>query len=203
MQGVMIRPMRSATRMLVFAGIVGGVASLILTIEKISLLRQELDVATGQQSQPAALGCDFSRWASCSGVMSSEQAEAFGFSNQLLGVVGFAVVLTLGIVYASGASTPRWIWAGLQAGVTAGIAFVTWLQIQSIYVIGLLCVYCIAVWIVMIPLFVMVTRESLRIWVPRSVVTRLLHDWTLLVVMLWYVAVAGMVFIEFGSSVFS
>ena len=131
--------------------------------------------------------------------MASPQSEAFGFPNSFLGVIGFAVVLTLGVVLLAGGTAKGWIWGGLQAGTVFGIAFVTWLQFQSIYNIGALCPYCMVVWAVMIPLFVWVTRHSLRLTAPEAGVTRFVGNWSVLIVALWYVAVLAAIWFEFGS----
>jgi uncharacterized membrane protein len=141
-------------------------------------------------------------WVSCSSVIASPQSAAFGFPNAFIGVVGFAIVLTLGVVWLSGAPVRGWIWGGLQAGTVFGIAFVTWLQVQSIYEIGALCPYCMVVWAVMIPLFVGVTRHSLRLWAPDATITRFASNWTVLIVALWYVAVLAAIWFEFGTRVF-
>ena len=98
-----------------------------------------------------------------------------------------------------GAPVKGWIWGGLAAGTVFGILFVTWLQIQSIYSIGALCPYCMVVWAVMIPLFVGVTRHSLRLVAPNSVTTRVVSNWTVLIVALWYVVVLAAIWFEFGS----
>ena len=71
------------------------------------------------------------------------------------------------LVAAAGAAvlaSPRplapWFWAGLQAGTAAGLVFVHCLAWQSSMVIGALCPYCIAVWIVTITAFVHVTARN-------------------------------------------
>ncbi|GAB2496869.1 hypothetical protein D9R06_09395 [Kocuria marina subsp. indica] len=51
----------------------------------------------------------------------------------------------------------------LQAGVTLAAIFVHWLIWVSLYRIGALCPYCMAVWAVAIPLFVIVTQRNLRL----------------------------------------
>jgi uncharacterized membrane protein len=188
---------RPPALLLVVSGALGLLASLILSVDKVQQLQDEL---AGKESQ---FRCDFSVWVSCSSVMASAQSEAFGFPNSFIGVIGFAVVLTLGVVWLAGAPVTGWIWAGLQAGTVFGVAFVTWLQVQSIYKIGALCPYCMVVWAVMIPLFVVVTAHSLRRWAPEAGITRVLSNWTTLIVALWYVAVLAAIWFEFGSRVFS
>ena len=55
------------------------------------------------------------------------------------------------------------------------------------------------VWAVMIPLFVGVTRHSLRLVAPEAGITRLVSNWTVLIVALWYVAVVAAIWFEFGT----
>jgi uncharacterized membrane protein len=113
-------------------GLIGLAASLVLTVEKIALLKSPDYIPT----------CSIDPILSCGSIMRTEQAEAFGFPNPLLGITGFAVVLTVGVVLLAGAELPRWFWLGLQAGATFGVVFVHWLIYQSLYVIGALCPYC-------------------------------------------------------------
>jgi len=193
------RPERRAPALLlIVTGAVGLLASLILSIDKVQQLQDKI---AGNES---VFACDFSVWVSCSSVMASPQSAAFGFPNSFLGVIGFAVVLTLGVVWLAETGPARgWIWAGLQAGTVFGIAFVTWLQVQSIYKIGALCPYCMVVWAVMIPLFVGVTRHSLRLIAPEAGITRFVGNWTVLIVALWYVTVLAAIWFEFGTRVFA
>lgn len=187
---------RAPALLLIVTGAVGLFAAFILSVDKVQQLQDQI---AGKES---VFACDFSVWVSCSSVMASPQSAAFGFPNSFIGVVGFAVVLTLGVVWWSGTGAQGWTWAGLQAGTVFGIAFVSWLQVQSIYKIGALCPYCMVVWAVMIPLFVGVTRHSLRLWAPDAGVTRFVANWNVLIVALWYVAILAAIWFEFGARVF-
>lgn len=171
---------------LAIAGAIGTYASTTLTLDKISLLEAQAD------GVEITLGCDLSAFVSCTSVIQTEQASAFGFPNPFLGMVAFAALTMLGVVMASGFRLPRWMWLGLQAGVTLGVAFTMWLQYESIYRIGALCPWCMVVWAVMIPLFVVVTR--------RVTGWRFLRDWTGLVIALWFIALGAMIWFQFGSS---
>jgi uncharacterized membrane protein len=187
--------LRAPALLLIVTGAVGLFASLVLSAEKVQQLQDKL---AGRES---VFSCDFSAWVSCSSVLASPQSEAFGFPNSFIGVTGFAVVLTLGVIWLAGAPVKGWIWAGLQAGTVFGISFVTWLQHETIYEIGALCPYCMVVWVMMIPLFVGVTRHSLRLWAPDAGMTRLVSNWTVLIIALWYVAVAAAIWFQFGTRV--
>lgn len=160
-------------------------ASLILTNDKIELLKAEI---TGENLN---LGCDLSAWVSCSQVVTSDQASAFGFPNSLIGIVAFSVLLTLGVVLATGISLPRWMWLSMEAGAVLGITGVTWLQYESIYQVGYLCPWCMVVWSMMIPIFVVLTA--------RVTGSRFLKNWTVLIIALWFVAVGAAVWFEYGS----
>lgn len=174
---------------LVLAGAIGLLASTILTIDKLNLLTAR---AAGEE---LALGCDLNAFVSCSGVIASEQAEVFGFPNPLIGIAAFAVVVSLGVLLAAGLRLPEWIWLGLNLGALFGIGFITWLQYQSIFVIGRLCPWCMVVWTMMIPIFVLVTA--------RNVPGRFLRNWSGLVIALWYIAVAATIFFVFGDSLWA
>ena len=78
-----------------------------------------------------------------------------------IGIVAFAVIITVGMALLSGATFARWYWLGLQAGVTLGFAFVVWLWSQALYAIHILCPFCMVVWAAMIPLFVWVTIRNI------------------------------------------
>jgi uncharacterized membrane protein len=184
-------------RLLIATGAIGLVAAFILSADKVQQLQDKI---AGKET---AFACDFSVWVSCSSVMASPQSAVFGFPNSFIGVVGFSVVLTLGVVALAGSPLPNWMWTGLQLGTIFGIGFVTWLQVQSIHVIGALCPYCMVVWAVMTPLFVAVTAESLRRFAGRSGLARFVSNWSVLIIALWYVAVAAAIWFKFGSLIFS
>lgn len=179
--------------LMTITGAIGLAAAFQLTVDKFTQLQDKID---GKES---TFNCDFSAFVSCGGVMDSDQASAFGFPNSLLGIVGFSVVMALGVLFWAGAPLRRWAWAGLQAGCLFGIGLVTWLQFQSIYRIELLCPYCMVVWAVMIPLFVSVTAFSLRGIAPRSAVTRLVSNWSVLIVALWYLGIGSAIWFHFGD----
>ncbi|MER7752051.1 vitamin K epoxide reductase family protein [Kitasatospora sp. NPDC097643] len=138
--------------LLLIGGAVGLFASAVLTLDKIRLLKDPSYVPT----------CNINPIISCGSIMRSDQAEAFGFPNSLLGLAGFAVVIAIGAGLLAGAAYRRWFWLGLQAGTVFGIGFVTWLMYQALYRIGALCPYCMVVWAAMIPLFWYTTLHNLR-----------------------------------------
>ena len=136
---------------LVIGGAIGLLASAQLTIEKFHLL----------ENPEAGLSCDISPIVACGAVINTDQAKAFNFPNPMIGLSGFAVLITIGMGMFAGASFKRWFWLGLEAGAIFGVGFVHWLIFESLYRIGALCPYCMVVWTVTIPLFWYITVYNL------------------------------------------
>nr|WP_232836013.1 vitamin K epoxide reductase family protein [Actinocorallia populi] len=177
--------------LLLVAGSIGLLAAFTLAVEKIALLKDPAYVP----------GCSLNPVLSCGSVMSTGQAEAFGFPNPLLGIAAFAMVAAAGAALLAGTVTARWFWLALQTGVTFGVVFVHWLIYQSLYVIGALCPYCMIVWAVTIPLFWYVTLRNLHhghLPGPRRAVQAVTGLHTLPLV-LWFLTITTLIGIEFWS----
>ncbi len=175
--------------LLAIGGAVGLIASSILTIERIMLLEDPEYVPS----------CSFNPLVSCGQVMESWQGSLFGFSNPLIGIGAFAAVTTVGVVVLAGASLPRWFWLGLEVGTVLGVVFVTWLFVQSVYMIGALCPYCMVVWSAMIPIFVYTTGYNLsegHLRAPAGV-RRGFVESRGLITTVWFLIIAALIVIEF------
>ena len=61
--------------------------------------------------------------------------------------------MAVGVALLAGARFDRWFWGMFVAGITGAVAFVVWLFTQSVFVIGVLCPYCLVVWAAVIPMF--------------------------------------------------
>jgi uncharacterized membrane protein len=102
----------------------------------------------------ATPSCDINPFFSCGNVMQSWQATLFfDAPNQLYGVAGFMVVATVGAAMLAGATMRRWFWVMFTLGIFAAYAWLMWMYVQAVFVIGFLCLYCIVVWAIHIPLF--------------------------------------------------
>jgi uncharacterized membrane protein len=145
------RSYRQTAWIFFIGGIVGVIASIELIVQKIGVL-----------SNPDYVpNCDINPILSCGSVISTEQASLLGFPNPILGIIGFTVVVIFGVLLFAGIELPRWMWLSVNAGALAGMFFVIWLVGQSLYVIGALCPWCMAVWLVTIPIFWQVTADNL------------------------------------------
>lgn len=177
---------------LIVGGLVGLLAAAILLIEKIALLEDPDRILT----------CDINPIISCGSVMTTDQAEAFGFPNPLIGVVGFTVVVTIGVVLLSGARLAPWILRGLGVGTTFGVVLVHWLMFQSLYRIGALCPYCMAVWAVTIPLFVATVAQLIRTGAIGSApkpIANIVTEYQAVLVTVWFLVITALITRRFWS----
>lgn len=137
---------------LLVAGAIGLLAAFELSMEKVLVLADP-------EHQP---NCNIGILVSCSTNLGSWQGALFGFPNPFIGLMAWPVVITVGVAMLAGARFARWFWLGFNVGVAGAIVFVGWLIAQSIYVLGVLCPWCMLTWAVTIPTFFAVTLHNLR-----------------------------------------
>jgi uncharacterized membrane protein len=129
--------------LLVIGGAIGLYASFALTMDKIELIKNPNFIPN----------CNINPIISCGSVIKTDQASAFGFPNPFIGLVAFAVLITIGVSLLSGVKYKAWIMKGLMLGSFLGVVFVHWLAFQSLYRINALCPWCMVVWTVTIASF--------------------------------------------------
>jgi uncharacterized membrane protein len=178
---------------LTISGMIGFFASFVLSIDKLKLVQDPNYVPN----------CNLNPLISCGSVIKTVQSSVFGFPNSFIGIGGFAILVTIGmIMLAGGTNIKRWFWLGLQAGTLFGIGLVHWLFFQTVYNIQALCPYCMLIWVVTIPIFLYVTLYNLRTGVIPTP-TRLKgliasvqrHHVDILV--LWYLVIIGLILNHF------
>jgi uncharacterized membrane protein len=175
---------------LISFGVMGWIASLGLTVERIKVA-----------SDPnATLACDISPFLSCKSVMLSEQASLFGFPNPLIGLTAFAAPIFIAFALMAGARFASWFWQLFMAGNLLGLVFVFWLFAQSAYEIGFLCIYCMVAWAAMIPIFWL----SLGYTASRGHFGQRLvaagsatFEWAWVIILLNYLLMLALIVIEF------
>ncbi|MFV0425444.1 MAG: vitamin K epoxide reductase family protein [Beutenbergiaceae bacterium] len=173
--------------LLIIAGVLGTLASLMLNIEYIHTLRDSDYV-------PA---CDLNPLLSCGNFLESPQSQAFGFPNVIIGIVAFPVLVTTGVIGLARVQLPRWYWRGLLVGTALGMVFVLWLQYQAMFILQAICPWCALVWAVMIPLFVHTVARATQngaLPVPtgvRDILVQYRWIWTAL----WYVVLVAVALI--------
>ncbi len=143
---------RALPWLLLVGGAVGVIASIGLSIEIFRSLKDP-------NFRPV---CNLNPIFSCGNVADSKQSEAFGFPNYFIGIAGYAVLATTGAVILAGAKLKRWFWQLTEAGLIFATVFMTWLQFQTLYRIGSLCLFCMIVWAATMPMFWYTTLYNLR-----------------------------------------
>ncbi|MBJ7529639.1 MAG: vitamin K epoxide reductase family protein [Nocardioides sp.] len=186
--------MRPLAWLLLLGGVTGLLAAATLLVEKIALIADPAYVPS----------CSINPVLSCGSIMSTPQAELFGFPNPIIGVAAFPVLAATGAALLAGARLARWYWLGLQVGVVLGLALVGWLVFQSLYRIGALCPYCMVVWAVVVPVAFYVTSFNLRAGLlggaaARSRAVRVVAESHVLVLAVVLVLVLALVLHRFWS----
>ncbi len=188
---------RLLARIFIVAGVIGWFASATLLIERVKSL----------QNPTKALSCDISPFVSCGALFDRWQASLFGFPNAMLGVAGFVVPIVVGVAIFAGAKFKGWFWRGAVVGLGIAWFFVTWLFTQSIYNIGVLCPYCLVVWLATIPMWwtVLIVTMVQGFWGSRirNVVSRRGISFIPVAIILNYAVIAGLIMQELGDRILS
>jgi uncharacterized membrane protein len=176
---------------LIIGSIIGLYAAGVLMHDKLKLL-------TDTNFNP---NCNLNPIFSCTSVMQSTQASAFNFPNPILGLAGFGMVLAAGmslLAIPEKVRLKRWYWLALQAGTLFGVLFIHWLFYQSVYRIGALCLYCMAVWSVTVPIFWYTLLYNLReghIKTPKPLlgIVRFAQANHIGIMILWYLLIGTLI----------
>jgi uncharacterized membrane protein len=178
--------------LLLIGGLVAMIASIMLSIEVFDRLKNPHYVPV----------CNLNPILSCTSVADSNQAHAFGFPNYFIGVAGYAAVAANGTALLAGAQFKRWFWRLTEAGLLFATAFLTWLQFQTLYRIGALCIFCMIVWACTIPMFWYTTLYNWQIgalpapdWLKRPLAFARRHHADILV--LWFLIIIALILKRF------
>lgn len=182
---------------ILIAASVGLVASFVLSVEKIHLLMQP----------DAILSCTVNLVLNCATVMKTWQSSLFGFPNPFIGLMAYPVLITLSVGYLAGARYKKWFMVGAQIGAALGLIFAYWLFFQSVYVIEVLCPWCLFVTVVTTIIFDALLRFNLlenTFNLPKNLHEKtsalLKKDYDKLVVAAWLVLMTALVVVKFGES---
>ncbi|SJM54572.1 vitamin K epoxide reductase family protein [Gulosibacter sp. 10] len=171
---------------LLIGGGIGLLASFMLTIEYIHSLTEP----------DAQLLCDVNVFVTCQPAMNSSAGAILGFPNVILGLVSFTIAVVSGVVLLAGSALPRWYWIGLQVGLLGGAVLITYLQWYSGFQLRALCLWCMVIWTATIPTFALTTIGNLangRLGRGGIRAGRGLAQWAWVVIVVWYLAVIGLV----------
>lgn len=168
-------PARLTGLVLLIGGALGWIASLALSLDKITLL----------EDPNAQLACDINPFISCGTFIQTWQGDTFGFPNMYIGLAGFAIMGAVGSLLISRAALPEWFRWATFGGMIFAFAFVHWLAANALFAIHALCPWCLVVWSVTAPMFFAVLahlvetdlievkgwlRGVLRSWIPLTLI---------------------------------
>lgn len=181
-------------------GIAGLAASFVLAVEEFHLLKDP----------NAVLSCTINLVLNCSEVMKTWQASVFGFPNMFIGLMGYSVVITTAVVGLAGAKLPRWYWIAANICYGLGALFAYWLFFQSVYVIQVLCPWCLIITFVTTILFANITHYTLGenlYRLPSALNKKVQHfiknDYGKIATAAWIVLLAVLVYLKFGDGLFA
>jgi uncharacterized membrane protein len=178
--------------LLLIGGVVAMAASIMLSIEVFDRLKNPHFVPI----------CNLNPVLSCTSVADSPQSHLFGFPNYFIGIAGYAAVAAIGTALLAAAKFKRWFWQAVEIGLVFSLAFITWLQFETLYRIGALCIFCMIVWAATIPIFWYTTLYNLRsdnIRTPKKLRSAVnfaqRHHADILV--LWFLIIIGLILKRF------
>jgi uncharacterized membrane protein len=193
------------TRFLIFLlMLIGGVAALIaafvLTLDKFEVL----------QNPNAVLSCSVNIVLNCSTVMQTPQSHLFGFPNMIIGLMAFPVLITIAVLGLSGTKFPRWFLIASSIALFLGLVFAYWLFFNSVYVIQVLCPWCLVVTTSMTIMFSSYLHFNLKENTFRlkddtnkRVQYFLSSGYHQMIVLAWIALMVVLVFLKFGQALFA
>lgn len=182
------------------AAVAAFLASFTLSVEKIEVVK----------NADAVLSCSINAILNCASVMKTAQASVFGFPNSFLGIMGFAIVIAVAMGALLGVKYTRRYLVTAQVFFGLGLAFAYWLFFQSVYVIQVLCPWCLVVTLTTTIIFETLLRHNLRQnsfglskKANQAIQKRLDSGYDFVVVIGWIVFLTALVVLKFGDGLFA
>lgn len=178
---------------LITTGLLGGFASLMLIVERLQYLKNPM----------TKLGCDLNPVVGCGANIDIWQSSVFfGIPNEVLGLISFVVLVTVGVGILAGAKFRRWFWLGLQLGILFGLLFVHWFIFQSIFVIKHLCPYCMLTWLAIIIggwylILYGIRAEHVRLHGSLAKANHFIQKHHADIVIVWILSIVGLILYRF------
>jgi len=184
--------------MLLFA-IIALAAAFVLSVEEINSIK----------NPDAILSCTFNAVLDCSKVMQTWQASVFGFPNMFIGLMAYSVIVTIAVLGLAGTQFPRLFLKLANIGFLIGAIFAYWLFFSSVYVIQILCPWCLVVTFTTTMILATMTYYNLRQntfefkkKTNAKIQVFLAKGYHTLIVASWIVIMIALVIIKFGDALF-
>lgn len=169
--------------------------SLIALLAALQLLLEKIELWKNPDYIPS---CSWNPLFSCQGPMESWQSAALFIPNPVLGAMGFTGLIIVAIT-ALFTTLPKLYWKFYLAGITFAYGYIFWLITQSLYDIQALCIYCMVVWAMVIPIFWLSLTTYLKTFVKETTLTKRLYQSRWAIIIVNYFIVAGMIYLQFAD----
>jgi len=186
--------------LMLLGGIAALAAAFILTLEKFHLY----------EDPNAVLSCSINVVLNCTTVMQTWQSHVFGFPNMLIGLVAFPVLITIAVLGLSGTKFPRWFLISASIALLLGTIFAYWLFLSSVYVIEVLCPWCLIVTTAMTIMFSTFLHYNLKEntfklkdKLNSRVQNFLKGGYHQMIVLSWIALMVVLVVLKFGDALFA
>lgn len=136
---------------LFFAASLALIAAFQLSVDKLHIL----------ENPEAGLSCSINAVLNCASVMKTPQASLLGFPNSFLGLMAYPVFIFVALALISGAKMNKFVWRLLFAGALSAALFAWWLYYDSVYVIQILCPWCLLTTTTTTVIFAVMTRIAI------------------------------------------
>jgi uncharacterized membrane protein len=142
----------SYSRILVFGSLIGLIASFWQATERIFMLKNP-----GEE-----LSCNLSPVVDCGSVLGDKYAAVLGPPNAFIGMVVFTLLLAFGLQRISGGSWTKLVTKLVALFSVIIFLFSVWFYLISVYVIGKICLFCIFIWAVSMPIGIYGVKDYLE-----------------------------------------
>lgn len=181
-------------------GLAALIAAFVLTLDELRVLKDP----------NAILSCSVNIVLNCSTVMQTWQSHVFGFPNMFIGLMAFPVLITIAVLGLSGTKFPRWFLISSIIALFLGTVFAYWLFFSSVYVIQVLCPWCLVVttsMTVMLASYLHFNLKENTFKLKDALNTKVQYflksGFHQMIVLAWIALMVVLVFLKFGQALFA
>ena len=185
---------------MLLGGIAALVAAFVLTLDKFKVL----------EDPNAVLSCSMNIVLNCSTVMETWQSHLFGFPNMLISLMAFPVLIAIAVLGLSGVKLPHWFLISSIVALFLGFLFSYWLFFESVYVIQVLCPWCLVVttsMTIMLASYLHFNLKENTFKLKEALNTKVQYflksGFYQMIVLVWIALMVVLVFIKFGQALFA
>jgi|GEM_PF-2421660 len=142
----------SYPKILVFGSLIGLIASFWQAAERVQMLK-----FPGE-----ALSCNLNPVVDCGAVLGNKLSAVFGPPNAFIGIVVFTMLFALGLQRLSGGTWTSFVSKFVAVFSKIIMLFSLWFFWVSLYSIGKVCIFCLFIWTVSMPIGIYGVKDYLE-----------------------------------------